>query len=194
MKKFFILNNYCQIITPEIESYFFNYKLLNIFRNNNIEETFYLKNKILRTHTSCSQNRYFKNYSNKIKIFNIGKVYRNDFSKFHLFQFFQLDFFILKNNYSLKNVLYFLLKFLSFFLKKKIYYKIRKTRFPFTINSYEIDIFYNNLWIEIIGIGIINNNILINNKLKTLGFAGGIGIDRLIMIKKSKKHIKYIYD
>ncbi|BAF35120.1 putative phenylalanyl-tRNA synthetase alpha subunit [Candidatus Carsonella ruddii PV] len=87
-----------------------------------------------------------------------------------------------------------MLKFLSFFLKKKIYYKIRKTRFPFTINSYEIDIFYNNLWIEIIGIGIINNNILINNKLKTLGFAGGIGIDRLIMIKKSKKHIKYIYD
>nr|WP_243440466.1 hypothetical protein [Candidatus Carsonella ruddii] len=177
-----------------MENNIFNYKLLNIYRKNNINETFYVKHKILRTHTSCFQNRYFKNYINKIKLFNIGKVYRNDFSKIHLFQFTQLDFFIIKNNYLLKNVLLFLLKFLSFFLKKKFYFKLRKTNFPFTINSYEIDIYYNNIWIEIIGIGIINKNILLNNNLNVNGYAGGIGIDRLIMIKKNKEHIKYIYD
>ncbi|WMC20554.1 MAG: hypothetical protein PNH44_00615 [Candidatus Carsonella ruddii] len=177
--------------TPELENLFFNYKLLNIYKKD-INGSFYLKKKMLRTHTSCLQNRFLKNYFLSKKIFNIGKVYRNDIDSIHLPIFFQIDFFI--NNYKIKKILSFLLKFLSFIFKKKFYFRIRKTKFPFTINSFELDILKNFNWLEIAGFGETNKNIILNNFLNKKFIAGGLGLDRIYYFLKKIDNIKNIYD
>nr|WP_232557239.1 hypothetical protein [Candidatus Carsonella ruddii] len=184
----FLRNNFIQLNTTEFENYNYNFKLLNIFKKD-IKGSLYFKNKILRTHTSCFQNRLFKNYFTN-NYFNIGKVYRNDYDKTHLPCFYQIDFIINKKN----KILEFLLNFFSKSLKKKFFFKIRKTKFPFTINSFEIDILNKLEWIELAGYGLINKNILLNNKINIKMIAGGIGLDRLFFVFKKKNHIKNIYD
>ncbi|MBY0585418.1 hypothetical protein K5B08_00725, partial [Candidatus Carsonella ruddii] len=188
-KNFFLKNKFIQINTPELEEEQYNFKLLNIFKKD-LKGSFYLKNKILRTHTSCFQNRLFKNYLLNYNFFNIGKVFRNDFDNTHLPCFYQIDFIIQKNI----KIFNFLLNFFSKSLKKKFFFKIRKTKFPFTINSFEIDILNNFQWIELAGFGLTNINILLNNFYKKKIIAGGIGLDRLYFIIKKFKHIKKIYD
>ncbi|WP_433928107.1 hypothetical protein [Candidatus Carsonella ruddii] len=176
--------------TPELEIEKYNFKLLNILKKD-LNGSFYLKNRILRTHTSCFQNRFLKNYFLNNNIFNIGKVFRNDFDSTHLPCFYQIDFITKK---TIKTIFEFLLKFFSNLLKKKFFFKIRKTKFPFTINSFEIDIFNKFDWIEIAGFGESNKNILLNNLFKKKIIAGGIGLDRLYFIFKKNKHIKNNYD
>ncbi|WP_201329603.1 hypothetical protein [Candidatus Carsonella ruddii] len=190
IKKFFFFKSFVELKTPQIEQYFYNFKLLNILKKDN--GSFYLQNKILRTHTSCFQNRFLKNYFVKNNYFNLGKVYRNDLDSTHLICFYQLDFFIY--NYKIKNVLNLLLNFFSFFIKKKFFFKIRKTKFPFTINSFEIDLFNNFEWLELAGFGETNINILLNNKINYKTIAGGIGVDRLFFYIKKLKTIKKVYD
>ncbi|WP_123766423.1 hypothetical protein [Candidatus Carsonella ruddii] len=190
-KKFFLKQKFILLNTPEFENYHLNFKLLNIYKKD-IKGSFFLKKKILRTHTSCLQNRILKNYFLKKKVFNIGKVYRNDIDSIHLPIFFQIDFFI--NNYKIKYILNNILKFLSYILKKKFYFKIRKTKFPFTINSFEIDILKNLNWLELAGFGQSNKNIILNNFLKTKYIAGGIGLDRIYYVYKNINNINNIYD
>ncbi|MGK2931067.1 MAG: hypothetical protein ACSLEG_00510 [Candidatus Carsonella ruddii] len=189
-KKFFLSNNFIQIFNPILDIKKYNFQLLNIIKKN-FKDSFYCKNKILRTHNTCFQNRYFKNFLINKNVFNIGKVFRNDFSKIHLPSFYQID---LISYFNLNIFLNLLLKFLSFSFKKKFFFKIRKNKFPFTINSYEIDIFNNNIWLEILGFGYINKNIFINNILNKNFIACGIGLDRIYYILKKIKNIKYIYD
>ncbi|WGS66581.1 hypothetical protein MEJ65_00620 [Candidatus Carsonella ruddii] len=190
-KFFFIKKKFILLQTPEVEDFIFNYKLLNIYKKD-INDSFYLKNKILRTHTSCLQNRFLKNYLLNKKVFNIGKVYRNDIDIIHLPIFFQIDFFI--NNYKIKKILLFLLNFLSFIFKRKFYFRIRKTKFPFTINSFELDILKNFNWLEVAGFGETNKNIILNNFLNKKFIAGGLGLDRIYYFYKKINNIKNIYD
>ncbi|WP_436069150.1 hypothetical protein [Candidatus Carsonella ruddii] len=190
-KFFFIKKKFILIQTPEIEDFFFNYKLLNIYKKD-FNGSFYIKNKILRTHTSCFQNRFLKNFFLNKKVFNIGKVYRNDIDLIHLPMFFQIDFFI--NNYKIKKILLFLLQFLSFIFKKKFFFRIRKTKFPFTINSFEIDVLKNLNWLELAGFGESNKNIILNNLTNKKIIAGGLGLDRVYYFNKKIENIKNIYD
>ncbi|MFI4883610.1 MAG: hypothetical protein ACH6QQ_00110 [Candidatus Carsonella ruddii] len=189
-KKFFLNNNFIQIFNPILDIKKYNFKLLNIIKKD-FKNSFYLKNKILRTHNTCFQNRYLKNFSINENIFNIGKVFRNDFDKIHLPSFYQID---LISYFKLNIFLILLLKFLSFSLKKKFFFKIRKNKFPFTTNSFEIDILNNNIWLETLGFGYVNKNIIINNILTKKIIACGIGLDRIYYIFKKNKNIKYIYD
>ncbi|MFI4847053.1 MAG: hypothetical protein ACH6QJ_00100 [Candidatus Carsonella ruddii] len=189
-KKFFLNNNFIQIFNPILDIKKYNFKLLNIIKKD-FKGSFYLKNKILRTHNTCFQNRYFKNFFLNENIFNIGKVFRNDSDKIHLPSFYQID---LISYFNLNIFLNLLLKFLSFSFKKKFFFKIRKNKFPFTINSFEIDIFNNNIWLEILGFGYVNKNIFINNIFNKKLIACGIGLDRIYYILKKIKNIKYIYD
>ncbi|BFI90922.1 hypothetical protein CRAmo_1030 [Candidatus Carsonella ruddii (Anomoneura mori)] len=106
--------------------------------------------------------------------------------------FFQIDFFI--NNYKIKKILLFLLQFLSFIFKKKFFFRIRKTKFPFTINSFEIDVLKNLNWLELAGFGESNKNIILNNLTNKKIIAGGLGLDRVYYFNKKIENIKNIYD
>uniref|UniRef100_A0A8D9DZ38 Phenylalanine--tRNA ligase alpha subunit n=1 Tax=Cacopsylla melanoneura TaxID=428564 RepID=A0A8D9DZ38_9HEMI len=86
--------------------------------------------------------------------------------------------------------LLFLLNFLSFIFKRKFYFRIRKTKFPFTINSFELDILKNFNWLEVAGFGETNKNIILNNFLNKKFIAGGLGLDRIYYFYKKINNIK----
>ena len=205
---------------PDIENVHNNFTLLNISKKHvsrNIGETFYVNNYysrnlryLMRTHTSGIQIRHLLKYNLPIKVFSIGKVYRPDHDNTHSPVFHQIE--CLKidsrsNIIDLKKTIY---KFLSLFFKsRKICFRLRNSYFPFTDPSFELDIKDVNLyykktkvieninWIEILGCGMINGKLLnrvgLNNN-KNTGFALGVGLERIIMIKKNIKNIKNFYN
>ncbi|XBT18667.1 MAG: phenylalanine--tRNA ligase subunit alpha [Candidatus Shikimatogenerans sp. Tcar] len=186
----------------EIKNIWENFLSLNIKKNHIIisdHDTFFVnKNKILRTHITSFYNNFFKkNKKIPIKIISFGKVYRNEtLSKKSNKMFYQLD-----GIYIDKNIKYkYFLNTIFFFLKNifnNIPFRIRNSYFPFTNLSIEVDVYYNNKWIEILGGGILNSKILKNfniNNNKYKGFAFGIGIERILMIKYNIKDIRLLYN
>ncbi|WGH28212.1 MAG: phenylalanine--tRNA ligase subunit alpha [Candidatus Shikimatogenerans bostrichidophilus] len=182
--------NFKYVNSKEIENDWNNFTALNFSKyhpSRKMQDTFYInKNYLLRTHTSSIQIRYMKINKPPIKFFTFGKVYRNESitkSSFNMFH--QIEIVYVNKNISiidLKNIIFFIIKNI-FFLKYK--YRYRISYFPFTKPSFEIDIFYNNKWIEIIGCGLINKTIFKNvniNYNKYSGLAIGIGIERIAMI------------
>ncbi len=201
IEEFFNELGFISINGTEIENKYFNFKSLNINKNHpskSYKDTFWIsKKKLLRTQTSCIQTKYMIKNKPPIKIISTGCVFRRDFDKNHTPMFHQTEIFIVDKKINLSNLFYLIKNFLYIFFKKKIKIKIFPSYFPFTEPSYEIYIKNNkNKLIEIIGCGLIHPNILknskINNKIYS-GFALGIGIERLTMIKYEIYNIKELY-
>ncbi|BBA84662.1 phenylalanine--tRNA ligase alpha subunit [endosymbiont of Euscepes postfasciatus] len=185
----------------EIEDSKHNFDLLNIHLEHpsrNYNDTFWINdNYLLRTQISSIQTR-INNRNIPIKIISYGKVYRKDKGKKHSFMFHQMDGIYIDKNISISNLKFILVNIVKFILNDNdIKIKFRISYFPFTEPSIEMDIFFNDRWIEILGAGMIHNKILkylnLNNNLYS-GFAFGIGIERLIMIKYRIKNIKLLYE
>ncbi len=133
-----------------------------------------------------------------IKAITYGKVFRKDNDKTHTPMFNQLECFYVDKNISFSNLKYLINLFISFFFKKKKKIKFIPSYFPFTEPSAEVLIKYkNNKWLEILGCGMIHpkifKNVNINYNIFS-GFAFGLGIERLIMLKYNLSDIKIIYD
>ncbi|WOX79201.1 phenylalanine--tRNA ligase subunit alpha [Candidatus Shikimatogenerans bostrichidophilus] len=189
--KYLLINlNFKFIDNKEIEEDWYNFTSLNFTKyhpSRNMQDTFFINNNILlRTHTSSIQIRYMKNNKPPIKVFTFGKVYRNEsisYSSFNMFH--QIELLYINKNVSiidLKNIILYLLKNLFY---NKYKYRYRISYFPFTKPSFEIDLYYNKKWVEIIGCGLVNKKVLNNvniNYNKYSGFALGLGIERIAMI------------
>ncbi|WGH27174.1 MAG: phenylalanine--tRNA ligase subunit alpha [Candidatus Shikimatogenerans bostrichidophilus] len=193
--------NFKYINSKEIEDDWNNFTALNFPKyhpSRKMQDTFFInKNYLLRTHTSSIQIRYMNKKKPPIKIFTFGKVYRNESitkTSFNMFHQIELVYVYKKISIlDLKKIIIFLIKNL-FFIKYKIRY--RTSYFPFTKPSFEVDIFYNKKWVEIIGCGLINKKILKNvniNYNKYSGLALGIGIERIAMIIYDIKDIRELF-
>ncbi len=210
---FFIKNGFNVINGLEIDSTKYNFELLNMPKDHpsrTLKETFYIKKElVLRTHTSNMQIHIMKNNNPPLKIISYGKVYRRDYDTSHTPMFHQLEGFIIDKNISIANLKYTLFKFIHFFFEKKIKIKFRLSYFPFTEPSMEIDIQCNICygskctscnqtgWIEVLGCGMIHKKVLTNCNINTniySGFAFGMGIERLIMIKYRIKDIRMCFE
>jgi len=198
----------------EIETEKYNFDNLNMPKNHparKMHDTFYLNdNFLLRTHTSNVQTRIMeKNVNKDLKIISIGKVYRNDKEDAtHTHQFTQLEVFSVgkKINFSsLKNTL---LLFLGKIFGFEHPIRFRPSYFPFTKPSIEVDaqcisckgigcnICKKTGWVEILGAGLIHHKVLENcgfNSEKFTGFAFGLGIERILMIKYSIQDVRNFY-
>lgn len=213
IEKYFISNGFKLITGKEIDDIYFNFDALNMPVNHpsrSINETFYIDNKnVLRTHTSNMQIHVMKNKKPPMKIISCGKVYRKDYDSSHTPMFHQIEGFIIDKNISIANLKYLLFNFLKFFFYKNIKINFRSSYFPFTEPSMEIDIECINCygkkcslckytgWIEVLGCGIIHNNVLQNcsiNKEIYTGFAFGMGIERLTMIKYKINDIRLYFE
>lgn len=153
---------------------------------------FFLNNgKILRTQTTPFQRLAF--HSNILKSFVIGRTFRKDSDATHTPMFHQMDILIMDCN--LHQLLQFLKDFLSLFFQKDVEMRLRSSYFPFTNPSIEIDIFWQNKWLEILGCGIVHENVMANAKkdFKVCG-AAGLGIERLAMIKYGIDDIRWFYN
>jgi len=189
---------------PDVENEYNNFSALNTPDNHparDMHDTFYLdKNKefLLRTHTSPVQVRTMLKGKPPFKIIAPGRTYRSDSDQTHSPMFHQVEGLHIDKNLNmghLKGCLNYFIK--EFFEVNKIKMRFRPSHFPFTEPSAEVDIGYEikdskivigegDKWLEILGCGMVHPNVLKNVKvdiLKYQGYAFGIGIDRLAMLK-----------
>ena len=178
---------------PEIEDDWYNFTALNFPKNHparEMQDTFFISknpDKVLRTHTSNVQIRLMEKESPPMRVIIPGRVYRNETvsSKSHCF-FHQVEGLYIDKKVSFKN-----LKETLFYFAKEMFGEDTKVRFrpsyfPFTEPSAEMDISWKNGWLEILGSGLVDPNVLKNCNIdpeKYSGFAFGMGIERIAMIK-----------
>ena len=200
---------------PDVENEYNNFTALNTPSNHparDMHDTFYLsedKNLLLRTHTSPVQIRTMLKGKPPFKIIAPGRTYRCDSDQTHTPMFHQLEGLHIDKDINmghLKGCLNYFIK--EFFEVKKLKMRFRPSHFPFTEPSAEVDIGYDlkdgkivigegNKWLEILGCGMVHPNVLKNSKVdssKYQGFAFGIGIDRLAMLKYGIKDLRSFFD
>ena len=208
--------NYKFINGMEVEDTKYNFDVLNISNNHpsrSESDSFYLENgKMLRTHSTNVTARELENTKNLsvLNIFSMGSVFRNDDNDAtHSFQFNQIDIFSIDSkNISISNLKWTLNNLLEKVFGKKLTIRYRVSYFPFTEPSFEIDIKCQDCnkhacsvcrgsgWIEILGSGMISPLVFektghnINN---IQGFAAGVGLERLAMLKWNIKDIRNFY-
>ncbi|MGL4252267.1 MAG: phenylalanine--tRNA ligase subunit alpha [Metamycoplasmataceae bacterium] len=199
-RQWFLQNSYLEYHGSEIESDSYNFEKLNIPKNHpsrDMQDTLYLdKENLLRTHNTGLTARALEDNKNKcFSSFTIGKVYRNDEDdQTHSHQFSQVDL-VSVGELNIENLIWTLKSLLSYVFEEDIDIRMRPSFFPFTEPSMEVDVFYQNRWIEILGAGMLNEKILTiagyTNNLT--GFAAGIGVERVAMIKYGITDIREFY-
>lgn len=202
LRDWFIQNGYFESKEGEIVSDYYNFEKLNMPSDHParaMHDSLYLNpTTLLRTHnTGISALELEKNANKPLNNFAIGKVYRNDEDDAtHSHQFTQLDF-VSVGNVTFPNLIWTLKSLLSYVFEQELELRLRPSFFPFTEPSVEVDIFYKNRWIEVLGAGMLHPNVMklagYDNK-KYNGFAAGMGIERLAMIKYNIKDIREFYN
>jgi len=200
---------------PDVENEYNNFTALNTPDNHparDMHDTFYLDDKkklLLRTHTSPVQVRTMLKGKPPFKIIAPGRTYRSDSDQTHAPMFHQVEGLHIDKNINmghLKGCLNYFIK--EFFEVDKIKMRFRPSHFPFTEPSAEVDIGYEikdgkivigegDKWLEILGCGMVHPNVLKNVKVDTSkfqGYAFGIGIDRLGMLKYGINDLRSFFE
>ncbi len=187
---------------PEIETEEFNFDKLNIKKSHparQMHDTFYVNNKhnLLRTHTSPVQIRGMLEKNPPLAFISGGKVYRKDDDSTHLPMFHQVEGILVDKDVSFGNLKSLIFKIIHSLFGNNIKIRFRPSYFPFTEPSAEVDILTDDQkWLEVLGCGIVNPKVLENsniNSTKYSGFAFGLGIERIAMIKYGVKDIRDFY-
>ena len=200
---------------PDVETEYNNFTALNTPESHparDMHDTFYLeenKKILLRTHTSPVQIRTMLNERPPYKIIVPGRTYRCDSDQTHAPMFHQLEGLHIDKDITmghLKGCLDYFIK--EFFEVKNVKMRFRPSHFPFTEPSAEVDIGYRienekivigegDQWLEILGCGMVHPNVLRNVKVdpaKYQGFAFGMGIDRLAMLKYGINDLRAFFE
>ncbi len=187
---------------PEIESDFYNFTALNIPHNHParaMHDTFYIDDQhVLRTHTSPVQIRYMEKNAPPLRIISPGRVYRYDSDATHSPMFHQVEGLWVDENISFANLKGVVQDFLQrFFEREDLQVRFRPSFFPFTEPSAEMDMSWNGGWLEIGGCGMVHPNVLQHaniNSEKYLGFAFGLGVERLAMLRYGVTDLRQFYE
>lgn len=201
IKRILTSKQFTYIDAPELDTDWYNFTVLNIPENHpcrDAHQSFFCDNgKLLRTHTSNIESRVLVEYKEHFSVFTIGRTYRRDDDATHTPMFHQLEMSICAKNNSIKELLNRIQWFLSEFFfegKQSVKIRLRPSYFPFTEPSYEIDMWFENKWLEIMGCGILHRNIFSNiNQPFRQVMALGCGIERLTMLKYGIQDIRELY-
>ena len=196
----------------EIETDYYNFTALNTPQDHparDMQDTFYLSPEfLLRTQTSAGQIHVMENKKPPIKILSPGRVFRSDDDATHSPMFHQMEGLVVDKNITLCD-----LKGMLDVLVQKIYgegttTRLRPSYFPFTEPSVEVDcscfacggkgcsLCKRTGWIEVLGAGIVNKRVLENCGIDSeeySGFAFGIGLERIAMLKYGINNIKLLF-
>jgi phenylalanyl-tRNA synthetase alpha chain len=187
---------------PEIEDDFHNFTALNIPESHParaMHDTFYVnKEYVLRTHTSPVQIRYMENNTPPIQIISPGRVYRVDSDATHSPMFHQVEGLVINEDVNFANLKGVVQSFLqSFFEDENLTIRFRPSYFPFTEPSAEIDMSWNDGWLEIGGCGMVHPNVLKHVNIDSemyQGFAFGLGVERLTMLKYGINDLRHFFN
>ena len=208
---------------PEVEDEWHNFDALNfeedhpsremqdtLFLKQNKRETLSSKEKLLmRTHTSPVQVRYMLQNKPPFRVIVPGRVFRNEATdSSHEINFYQLEGMMIGEDVSVANFKAVIDIFFKKFFGKDIDIRLRPSFFPFTEPSFEVDISCASClgkgcsvckktgWLEVMGAGMVHPNVLSNSGIdnkKYRGFAFGVGLDRLVMIRYKIDDIRLFY-
>lgn len=198
---------------PEIELDKYNFQKLNIPKDHparDMQDTFYVSdNVVLRTQTSAGQVRVMENQAPPLKILSPGRVFRSDSDASHSPMFHQMEGLVVDKNVTLCDLKGMLEEFLSKIFNGKVKTRFRPSYFPFTEPSVEVDVSCFECggvgcqlckktgWIEVLGAGMVNRKVLegcnINPDVYS-GFAFGIGIERIAMLKYQIPDIRLFFE
>ena len=207
IEDFFIGKGFRIAEGPELETDHFNFEMMNLAKGHParaMQDSFYVDpERLLRTHTSPVQARaMLEAQGSDLAIICPGKVYRrDDDDPTHSHQFMQIEGLYVSNdvNFShLKGVLLEMAKHI-FGPDRKI--RLRPSYFPFTEPSVEVDVSFiksdgTPIWIEVLGAGMVHPNVLKManyNPLEKRGFAFGIGVERIAILKYFIDDIRHFY-
>ena len=195
---------------PEIDNEYYNFDALNVPKDHSardMQDTFWLEkntetNKLehlLRTQTSNIQIHFMEGKQPPFKIVAPGKVYRYEATdKTHEVQFHQVEGLVVGENITMANLKFTLDAFLKKLYGSDIEIRLRPSFFPFVEPGIEVDIKRpGGKWLEVLGAGMVNPNVLNNvgiNPKKYSGFAFGLGLDRMAMVKYGIDDIRYLYN
>lgn len=196
---------------PEVEDEFHNFDALNIPEDHparDLWDTFWLRQnnlgELLRTHTSSVQVRYMESKDRKppIQIIAPGKVYRYEATdSTHETQFYQLEGLMVDEDITLGDLRGVLKQFFDEFYGQDMQMRLRPSFFPFTEPSVEVDMRPVDQpdaeWVEIMGAGMVHPHVLSSvgiNPNKWQGFAFGMGLDRLAMLKNEIDDVRLFYN
>ena len=193
---------------PDIEDDWHNFEALNIPKAHparQMQATFFFDNNMmLRTQTSGVQIRTMENKKPPIKIVCPGRTYRRDYDATHTPMFHQIEGLVIDEKTNLANLKSVLVEFFKlFFETDDVQVRFRPSYFPFTEPSYEMDlggVMARNIgkeWLEMLGCGMVDPRVLKNCGIdpdKYQGFAFGIGLDRLAMMKYGIKDLRSMFE
>ena len=187
---------------PEIEDEYHNFTALNIPENHParaMHDTFYFNAQyLLRTHTSPIQIRSMEKYGVPIRVIAPGKVYRRDSDITHTPMFHQIEGLVIDKDINFTHLKGILHDFINTFFEDEMKVRFRPSYFPFTEPSAEVDLLSkDNQWLEILGCGMVHPKVLTNlgidNEIFN-GYAFGMGVERLAMLKYGINDIRLFYE
>jgi phenylalanyl-tRNA synthetase alpha chain len=198
---------------PEIENDFYNFEALNIPADHParaMHDTFYFPDgKLLRTHTSPVQIRALLAGKPPIAVIAPGRVYRNDHDVTHSPMFHQVEGLVVAEGVTFANMKAMLHGFLEAFFERDLKMRLRPSYFPFTEPSAEVDmscvlcggagcrVCKHTGWLEISGCGMVHPKVLEAGGVdpeKYTGYAFGMGIDRLAMLRYGVNDLRLLFD
>ena len=189
---------------PLVETEYYNFGALNVPEDHpakDLQDTFYLENGLLlRTHTSPVQVRTMERQQPPIRVIAPGRCFRKDTpDATHTPEFHQVEGLAVGEGISLSHLKGTLIAFARRLFGKDTKVRFRPSFFPFTEPSAEMDVFYDEKlgWLEILGSGMVDPNVLQGVGIdpeKYTGFAFGMGIERIAMLKYQIDDIRHFYD
>ena len=198
---------------PEAETEVYNFDKLNVPKNHparDMQDTFWFRNDdvpeptVLRTHTSPVQARYMESHKPPIRVIVPGKVFRNEATdSTHEAQFHQLEGLYVDKEVHMGHLKGTIEYFFSKFFGSETEIRFRPSFFPFVEPGVEIDMMLKdsdsklaNKWIEVMGAGMVHPNVLRDAGIDSeeySGFAFGMGIDRLAVMKYGINDVRDLY-
>jgi phenylalanyl-tRNA synthetase alpha chain len=198
---------------PEVETDYYNFEALNIPKNHparDMQDTFYVSDEIvLRTHTSPVQIRVMEKRKPPVKVIAPGKVYRCDSDISHTPMFHQIEGLLVDEGVTFGDLKGVLTEFVRLVFGEGVGVRFRPSFFPFTEPSAEVDIAClicggkgcrvckNTGWLEILGCGMVDPEVFRSvgyDPEKYSGFAFGMGIERIAMLKFGINDIRLFFE
>ena len=197
----------------EIETDYYNFTALNTAKDHparDMQDTFYLSPEfLLRTQTSAGQIHVMEEKKPPIKIISPGKVFRSDDDATHSPMFTQMEGLVVDHGITLCDLKGMLEEFARRIFGKNVTTRLRPSYFPFTEPSVEVDVSCFQCggkgcrlckgtgWIEVLGAGVVNHRVLEGCGIDAeeySGFAFGMGIERIAMLKYGINNIKLLFE
>jgi phenylalanyl-tRNA synthetase alpha chain len=186
---------------PEVETEHHNFDQLNMPAHHparDMQDTFYLDGGLLlRTHTSPVQIRVMENRQPPLKIIAPGRVFRCDADATHSPMFHQIEGLWIDTDVTFADLKGTLSHFLRRLYGPDREVRFRPSFFPFTEPSVEVDVRNGDSWMEVLGAGMVHPQVLRNvgyDPDKVQGFAFGLGVDRLAMLRYRITDIRYLFE